>query len=143
MNRAQKIAWLIIITITTSVSLTGISVGILYIKYGFPIAAAGMGFLGITGICGLAPVVFKKDQGAVAFDERDILINRKAVNIGFVTGFLIVGLSCMLPFFILGPRHTISVIWLPMIFMTAGLSSIYIHSLAILIQYGRGEIENE
>ena len=138
MNRAQKMAWLIIITITAALLLTGISVGIIYAISGFPAAAAGMGFMGITGICGLAPVIFKKKKGLIDCDERDILINRKAVNIGFVTGFLIVGLSCMLPFFILGPKHTISVTWLPMIFMAAGMSSIYIHSLAILVQYGRG-----
>jgi hypothetical protein len=139
MNRQQKIAWLIIITITTAVLLTSISVGILYILFGFPAAAAGLGFLGITGICGLGPVIFKKEKGIVECDERDISINRKAANIGFVTAFLIVGLSCMLPFFILGPKHTISVVWLPMIFTAAGLSSIYTHSLAILVQYGKGE----
>lgn len=139
MNRAQKIAWLVIITITAALLLTGISVGILYAISGFPAAAAGMGFLGITGFCGLGPVIFKKEQGVVDCDERDILINRKAANIGFLTAFLIVGLSCMLPFFILGPKHTISVTWLPMIFAAAGLSSIYTHSLAIIVQYGKGE----
>jgi hypothetical protein len=131
------------ITLCAAVLITGISVGILYVIFGFPVAAAGMGFLGIAGICGLGPVIFKKDQGAVDCDERDILINRRAVNIGFVTAFLIVGLVCMLPFFILGSKYTISVAWLPMIFALSSLSSIYIHSIAILVQYGRRGIENE
>jgi hypothetical protein len=43
----------------------------------------------------------------------------------------------MLPFFILGPAATISVEWLPNIFMAAGLTAFLVHSVAILAQYGR------
>jgi hypothetical protein len=43
----------------------------------------------------------------------------------------------MLPFSILGTDTAVSITWLPMIFMTAGLTSFFVHSTAILVQYGR------
>jgi hypothetical protein len=49
----------------------------------------------------------------------------------------------MLPFFILGPAATISVTWLPEIFMAAGLTAFFVHSVAILAQYGWRGKDNE
>ncbi|MHC4747996.1 MAG: hypothetical protein ACYS18_11885 [Planctomycetota bacterium] len=66
------------------------------------------------------------------------MINRRAALAGFGTSYLLVGLACMIPFFILGPKASISVIWLPYIFGGAGLSMFFVHSVAILAQYGRG-----
>ena len=143
MNRAQKIAWLFVITISIAVLLSVVSISILYVKFGFPKAAAGLGFLGITGIGGLGPLIFKKDEGAVDCDERDIQIHRKAALAGFGASYLVMGLACMLPFFILGYKESISVTWLPMIFVGAGLSSYLIHSIVILVQYNRGGKSNE
>ena len=139
MNRVQKIAWLLVITISVAVLLTGGAVGILYLQLGMPKALAGLGFLGITGFGGLGPLIFRKDKDAVTCDERDKLINRRAALAGFGAAYMVVGLACMVPFFVLGPNANISVTWLPMIFMGAGLSSFFTHSVAILIQYGRGK----
>ena len=136
MNRMQKIAWLLVITISIAVVLSGISMGILYVKYGFPKASAGLAFLGIAGFGGLGPLIFKKDQGSTTCDERDKLINRRAALAGFATSYLLMGLACMLPFTILGPQKFISVSWLPNIFALGGLSFFFVHSVAILIQYG-------
>jgi len=138
MNRVQKIAWLFVTTISLAVLLSAGAVGILSAKFGLHNAMAGLAFLGIAGIGGFGPLIFKKDKGPVICDERDRIIHRKAALAGFGAAYLIVGLACMLPFFILGPKSSISVIWLPMIFMGAGLSSFFMHSVAILIQYGRG-----
>ncbi len=143
MNRAQKVAWLFVITISVAVLLAGGAVGILYFKLGLPKALAGLGFLGIAGFGGLGPLIFKKDKGKVAFDERDRLIKRRAALAGFTAAYLVVGLSCMIPFFVLGPKANVSVTWLPMIFMGAGISHFFAHSVAILVQYGRGGKENE
>lgn len=139
MNRMQKIAWLVVISISVAVILSGIAVVILYFKYGFPKAAGGLSLLGITGICGFGPLIFKKDKGTVTCDERDIIINRRAALAGFFAAFFTLGLSCMLPFFIYGSDKMISVSWLPMIFMGSGLATYFTHSLAILIQYHRGQ----
>lgn len=57
---------------------------------------------------------------------------------GFATAFLVVGLACMLPFFILGPQAKVPIWWLPNIFGAAGLATFFVHSVLTLILYGRG-----
>lgn len=138
MNRMQKIACLFVVTIALAVIFSVAATMFLYVMIGMPGAQAGFAFLGIAGLGGLGPLVFKKDEGAITCDERDQVINRRAALAAFATAYLFVGLVCMLPFFVLGPNGSISVIWLPMIFMGAALVTFFIHSMAILIQYGRG-----
>ncbi len=138
MNRAQKMAWFFVIVISSSLILSGTVITVLYLKVGMPRALAGLAFMGISGFAGLAPLIFRKDKGTVQCDERDILINRIAALAGFGLAYLVVGLTCMIPFFALGPNATISVVWLPAIFGAAGITTFLVHSVAILIQYGRG-----
>ncbi|MHC4150654.1 MAG: hypothetical protein ACYSSP_00970 [Planctomycetota bacterium] len=129
MKRIQKIAWFFVVTITVSIVLTLIAISILYAKYGFPKAIAGFSTMGLVGVAGFSPLIFKKDKGKVIFDERDRIIKRRAALAGFGMSYLVVGLACMIPFSVLGPKASISVSWLPNILF-------YIHSLAILVQYG-------
>ena len=138
MSRAQKMALLMVITTSFGFILSCIAIAILYLKFGMPKALAGLGFLGIAGFGGLGPLIFKKDKGKVTFDERDRLIQRRAALAGFAAAYLVAGLACMIPFFVLGPKANVSVIWLPMIFMGAGISHFFVHSVVILVQYGRG-----
>ena len=137
MNRVQKIAWSLVITTLSGFILSCIAVAILYVKFGMPKAVAGLGFMGVAGLGGFSPLIFKKDKGKVIFDERDRLIRRRAALAGFTAAYLVVGLACMIPFFVLGPKANVSVIWLPMIFMGAGISHFFVHSVVILEQYGR------
>ena len=143
MNRAQKMAWLFVITTSLALSLSCIAVVSLYFIAGMPKALAGIGFIGIAGLAGLAPLIFKKDRGKVAFDERDRVIQQKAALAGFITEHLFVGLGCMIPFFVLGPKGVISVKWLPMLFIGAFLIYYFVHSLVTLEQYGWRNKENE
>ncbi len=143
MNRVQKMAWWIAIWISISVVAGCTAFGVLYFTVGLPKAFAGFGFLGIAGFGGLGPSVFGKDKGKVQCDERDKAINRRAAVAGFGAAFLITGLACMAPFFLLGSKATISIVWLPNIFMAAGLTSFFVHSVAILVQYGWGDKSNE
>lgn len=143
MNRVQKIAWFFVITISLSFVLSCIAVAILYVKLGMPRALAGLGFMGIAGLGGFSPLIFRKDKGKVAFDERDKLIKRRVALAGFATSYLFVGLACMIPFSILGPKASISVTWLPNIFMGAALSAFFVTSVAILVQYGWGGKDGE
>jgi len=143
MNKAQKIAWSLVIAISLGFVLSCIAVAILYVKVGMPKALAGLRFMGIAGLGGFSALIFQTEKGKVTLDERDRLINRRAALAGFGTSYLLVGLACMIPFFILGPKASISVIWLPYIFGGAGLSMFFVHSAAILVQYGRGGEKNE
>jgi len=136
MNRMQKMAWLFVITTVLAVVASAVAVIWLYGKFGMPKAVAGLAFMGIAGIGGLGPLIFKKESGKVTCDERDTLINRRAALAGFGTAYMLVGAVCMVPFFVLGPLGSISVTWLPMIFMGAGICTFFAHSVAILLQYG-------
>ena len=136
MNRAQKTAWFILIAISSGVVVSTIAVGVLALNIGMPKAFAGLGFMGIAGIGGLAPLILKKDTAKVTCDERDKLINRRAALASF-------GLAWVIPFLILGPTASISIIWLPMIFGGAGIVAFFVHSTAILVQHGWRDRENE
>jgi hypothetical protein len=132
----QKVAWLFVITTVLAVVASAVAVVWLYAEFGMPKAVAGLAFMGIAGIGGLGPLIFKKESGKVTCDERDTLINRRAALAGFGTAYMLVGAVCMVPFFVLGPLGSISVTWLPMIFMGAGICTFFAHSVAILLQYG-------
>ena len=135
MRRIQKIAMFVLVVLSCAFLFTALAVWVGYVKYGFPRAWAGLGFMGIAGFGGFAPSLFKKDPG-VECDERDRLIQRRAALAGFGTAYLVVGLATMGPFFVLGPGDEIGTFWLTMIFGAAGLSHMYCWSIAILIQYG-------
>ena len=143
MNRVQKIAWSFVVTISVAFLISCIAIAILYVKVGMPKALAGIGFMGIASLGGFSPLIFQIEKGKVTLDERDMLINRRAALAGFGTSYLLVGLACMIPFFILGPKASISVRWLPYIFGGVGLNMFFVHSVAILIQYGRGGKDSE
>ncbi|MHC4364625.1 MAG: hypothetical protein ACYSTJ_04070 [Planctomycetota bacterium] len=138
MNRAQKIAWFLVVTISAGVMAGCVAFGVLYFMVGMPRAVAGFAFVAIAGLGGLGSLIFKKDKGKVTFDERDRLIKRRAALAGFTASFLFAGLACMTPFCILGPKASISVTWLPNIWCGTFLTAFFVHSVAILVQYGWG-----
>jgi len=121
MNRTQKIALSLVITISAGFILGCI---------------AGLGYIGIAGLGGFSPLIFRKDKGKVTVDERDKLIKRRSALAGLAASYLFVGLACMIPFSILGPKASISVTWLPNIFAGTALSAFFVTSVAILVQYG-------
>jgi hypothetical protein len=137
MNRIQKISWFFVINISLAFVISLVAVGLMYLRYGMPKALVGFCFMGLAGIAGLSPLFFKEDKGAVVRDERDRQIHIKSGQIGFACSYLVMGLACMLPFLILGPKITISIGWLPNIFMAGGITLFFAYSLAILVQYGR------
>jgi hypothetical protein len=137
MNRMQKMAWFLLITFSAALFCSLLAFVILYFKFGVPKAYASFGFLGLAGFSGFSPLFFRKDKAKVTFDERDHLILRKAALLGFCTSFLATGLCCMIPFFVFGPHASISVIWLPQIWMIAFMTHYIAYSVTILIQYGR------
>jgi hypothetical protein len=101
-------------------------------------AFKGLAFMGIEGLGCLSIFIFKKEKGKVTFDERDKLIQRRAGLAGFAFAHLFVGLACMIPFFVLGSKASISVRWLPQIFMGACFTHFFFYSITILCEYGLG-----
>jgi hypothetical protein len=138
MNRVQKIAWAFVISTVAALVVSLIAVGIAYHYVGMPRALIGFSFMGLTGLASLSPLLFKEDAGTVAADERDRLIHSRAAVAGFATTYLIFGAACMIPFFALGPNALIPVMWLPMVYMGAGICHYFLYSVVILSQYGYG-----
>ncbi len=136
MNRAQKLAWSFVIATSAAFVISVVAVGIAYRYVGMPKALLGFCFMGLSGLAGFAPLVFRKEEGPVAADERDQLFHRRAALAGFTGAYLFVGAACMIPFFALGPDASISIVWLPQIFIGAGIVHFFAHSVAILSQYG-------
>ena len=145
MNRMQKISWLNIICCGVALVLSSLSISILYYLFGFPVASAGLGFLGIIGVTGLGSVIFKKDPGEVSYDERDHLINSKAARASFVLSYLIFILVCMglWGYFKFQNVKTISIDILPMLVWPPFFTAILGHAIMILILYGKDNKKTE
>jgi hypothetical protein len=145
MNRIQKISWWLLIWFSAAFILAAVTVAVSHFIIGQPWSAAraGLKFLGIATFGALGPLIFKKDPDKATCDERERLIYIKSTLAGFVAAFLMTGLTCMLPFFILRPHTAISVGWLADIFLAATFTTFFVQSVAFLVQYSRGGKENE
>ena len=139
MNRAQKISLTLVITISL-----GLFVGIILIimrlfDMGIPKIVSLLPVF-IAGSGGIISITcFKKDNGPVIYDERDKLIEKNAHLAGFGAVYLYVILMSFLPIGILGEKGSIPVTWCPALLIGAAFFQAYAQSLAILIQYGRGD----
>ncbi|MFA6176281.1 MAG: hypothetical protein WC765_06860 [Phycisphaerae bacterium] len=137
MNRMQKIAVFNLVVLGGSSLLTIIAVITLYCFFDWRIASAGLGFMGIMGFSGLSPFIFKKGTEKVTCDERDILINRTAALGGFVSAYVWFCLAGTL-FIFLFKSEVLRKLGLPMLICGGGLIVGIVHSIVILVQYGRG-----
>ena len=138
MNRAQKIAWFTLIVILISLALSGITIVVLAFAIGLPMhrALGGFGFIGVVGFTGLSPVLFRKDKSKVSFDERDLLIHRKASLTAYAGFWFLFVLASMIPFLILGPKGTISVKYLPAMVFGGMITVMLVQSIVTLEEYG-------
>ena len=138
MNRAQKIALYNLIVIMASLTITGAAVGILSIMHGMPKALGGLGFLGIAALIGLSPILFRKKRGQLGFDERDLLIYRRATVAAYSTFWVFFTAACMVPWLVLECGARIRVVLLPCMLVGGFVIVQLIQSVAILVQYGWG-----
>ncbi len=140
MNRAQKIARFNLIVVLVALVLSATAISVAYFIIGLPMqrALGGLGFLGICGLIGLSPILFRKKRGEISFDERDLLIYNRASLVAYSVFWLVFTAACMIPWSIIGPSGSISVNVLPIMLFGIGITLALVHSLVILIQYGRG-----
>ena len=139
MNRMQKIAWYNMIVIVAALTASGATVGLLAIFFGMPKALGGLGFVGCAGFVGLAPVLFRKPQGVVDFDERDLLIYRKASIVAYSIFWLFFTAACMVPYLVLGRGATIRIVVLPIMLGSGYVIFQLTQSIVMLILYGKGD----
>jgi len=136
MNRAQKIAWSCLITISIGFVLSIIAIVVLYPIVGMPKALRGFGLIGIGGLGAVSLLIFKKEKGKVQFDERDRLFHQRAWFAGYCASYLFFVIMCMTTWFIYGPKGTVSVNVLPLTAIGGLMALTLVHSIVILEQYG-------
>ncbi|UCC23030.1 MAG: hypothetical protein JSW23_02900 [Planctomycetota bacterium] len=80
----------------------------------------------------------KQSPKEVESDERDKMIQLRAVLVAFVSSWILLAGVALIPRFIIGINGSISVWVLSIINFTIFLVVMIIYSAAVLIQYGRG-----
>jgi hypothetical protein len=145
MNRWQKIAWFTLIVIGLALGLSLAAVSVAYFGFGLPMrrAAGGFGFMGVIGFLGLTPLLFKEKKGKVEIDERDLLIQKKASLAAYSTFWVLFVLAAMVPWFIIGPKGTITVNYLPWMIFGGMFVVMLVQAIVTLKQYGWKGEKNE
>ncbi len=138
MNRAQKTAWFTLVVLAFALGLSLAAFGVGYFVLGVPArhAAAGFGFMGIMGLLGLTPVLFRKGEGRVQCDERDLMIQRTANLAAYGAFWVLFVAAAMIPWFVTGPNGTITVNYLPWMVFGGMFVVMLMQALVTLNQYG-------
>ncbi|MBW8016305.1 MAG: hypothetical protein FVQ82_08975 [Planctomycetes bacterium] len=141
MNKTQKGAWLNLSGCLICMASFG------YIYLHFFVLKKGPGITGIWPLLAaycvflVLPIVFlhkKQSPHEVAKDERDSLIEKRAVIAAFVSVWILLFAATIIPRFIVGVDGSIAV-WC-LAFINVGILFIVmlVYSIAILVQYGKG-----
>jgi hypothetical protein len=138
MNREQKRAWAIVISMSLAALLCAAALVSRHLRSGpstivLVVAAAAVQGAGVL-VCLRVP----PDRGPVTSDERDKQIEKNAHLAGFGAVYLFVIVASFAPIAILGEKGSLPVTWCPALLIGAGFCQAYAMSVATLIQYGRG-----
>ena len=88
-----------------------------------------------------ASIIFlrkKQSPNEPDFDERDDLIKKRAVLVSFVSVWILLAATCIIPRFILGETGAIPVYVLTFINLGIFMIAMLVYSIAILVQYSTG-----
>ena len=137
MNKTQKGAWFCLITAMLLLIFIVIECGGI-LAVGKPTrVTAGLFYIGLI-ILSCFRILWKKQSPAeVDLDERDKFIKKRAMFARYFSlwGFFIA--ACTIPWFIVGPEGSIPVYVLPVILLGVFIIVVLVHSVAVLVQYGR------
>jgi len=140
MNKTQKIAWFNLMG-----TLLCFALGIYIVVEVFILRRLPEGFGRFWGlpafwlVTGVAIIFLRKKQSPaeVDSDERDNFIKRRAVLVSFVSVWILLFTSSMIPRFIVGQDGSIPVWILPIINLGVFIIVMLVYSTAILVQYSR------
>jgi len=141
MNKTQKTAWFNLIMI-----LFGIAIGIwvtveVFILGRIPESAYRFWPLMVFFLMIGASIIFirrKQSPAEVDSDERDDLIKKRAVLASFVSVWILLYATSVIPWLTLGPEGLIPVWLLAVINLGVFFIVMLVYSVAILVQYGWG-----
>jgi hypothetical protein len=143
MNRLQKIAWYQLVVIVASLGLTAVVVGVIVHGKGTRYAHFGFLPLILLAFVHFDRLFFPIKAGEIVYDERDESIKKKAVTTAYTAFWVAFIFGCIIPWFILGPKGSVSVGVLPLMLFCAALVVRIVWSVAIIVQYGRGGNKGE
>lgn len=143
MNRWQKIAWFNLIVIAICVVLAAGMTTIYAFQHGFPSALGGTGFLGFACLIALGPFLFRKRKDQVAFDERDVMIERRAVRCGTTVAYFYFVIVCIVTWLVVGFDSKVSAGVLPMLVVGGFLVVNIVQSIVTLVEYRRGGMSGQ
>ena len=138
MNKTQKSA-----IYCLSVLSLGIMIYIyLFIMKSVPGKPSSIFWMVIYFLVTAAPFIFlrkKQSPNEPDADERDDLIKKRAVVCSFVSVWILLAITSIAPRFIVGSEASIPAWALPLINLPILLIAMGIYSIAVLVQYGRGD----
>ena len=143
MNRVQKIAWFQLAVVGIAVVMSIILTLAFRRKYGYELAEAwwlGSAYRTLLLVFAvLGPmIIFRKKKGKVDFDERDLMIDRRAMIVAFGATYIFFILVCFVTWLAAGLDDPIPAYWLVRIVIGGWLTSIVGHSLTTVVCYGWG-----
>ena len=143
MNRQTKEACLGLLLVVPMIVIIG-GVGV-FIGYDKGISFGPLLMFGGTVIAGgliwLVPFISSrigKPKEKVSFDERDLLIHKRAVMAAYVVLWLYFAAACVIPWCVVGPQGSISVNIMPLALLGGLIVFTLAQGLATVVQYGRG-----
>jgi hypothetical protein len=136
MNREQKRAWAIVISMSLAAILCVAALVSRRLELGWPTILPFGAAAVIQGTGVLVCLRFKPDKGAVTSDERDKQIEKNSYLAGFGAVYLFVIVASFAPIAIFGEKGSLPVTWCPALLIGAGFCQAYAMSVAVLIQYG-------
>lgn len=140
MNRVQKIACFnLFVTALSAVASLG-AVILLTRLVGMPKAWAGMALMGLMVLMAFGPLIFRnqKEQDSVPFDERDVLIYKRAESAAFIATYAFFVTFCSVTLNSVGMNGQVPGYML-LILLAGGFVVLTLaKALALIIQYGWG-----
>ena len=146
MNKTQKGTWFSLAAGLTCIASFG------YIFVQFFVLRKQPGLTGLWpllvayGVLLGVPIIFlrkKQSPREVDKDERDSLIEKRAVIAAFVSVWILLFAATIIPRFIVGLDGSIPVWSLAFINVGILLIVLFVYSVAVLVQYGRGGKNHE
>ena len=140
MNRTQKVAWF-----NLAMVLLGIAIGVWVIvevvflrrlPEGFAVAWPLIVFW-LLVVIAVISLGRKQSPAEVDADERDNVIKSKAVLASFVSVWVLLAVSSVIPRFVVGGEGSIPVFLLAFINVGILLVAMLVYCVAVLVQYGR------